>query len=179
MKLPVDRRRLMSLFAASSLISPAQTTNTPQSPTNSLPPDGGLFKGFEAKRVHTRGADIFLRHGGTGAPLLLLHGNPQTLACWHKTAGPLSKRFHIVMADLRGYGDSVGPRDGGAKHINYSFRTMAQDQIDVMASLGYSRFFVAGHDRGARTAHLRLRDAQVRVRLRHHFCDSGTENLRN
>src|SRR5262249_31052157 len=64
----------------------------------------------------------------------------------------LARRFHVVAADLRGYGDSVGPADGGKEHINYSFRTMARDQVEVMAALGYERFFVAGHDRGARTA---------------------------
>ena len=111
-----------------------------------------------------QGADIFLRHGGSGPPLLLLHGNPQTLACWHKIAEPLATRFHVVAADLRGYGDSVGPADGGADHVNYSFRTMAQDQVDVMAALGHDRFFLAGHDRGARTAHRMALDHPDRVR---------------
>jgi haloacetate dehalogenase len=61
-------------------------------------PDSGLFKGFEAKWVRTNGADIFLRHGGKSPPLLLLHSNPQTLACWHKIAEPMAKRFHVVVA---------------------------------------------------------------------------------
>jgi haloacetate dehalogenase len=129
-----------------------------------MPPDRGLFNGFEAKWIRTNGAEIFLRHGGTGAPLLLLHGNPQSHACWHQMSERLAKRYHVVAADLRGYGDSVGPTDGGKDHINYSFRTMARDQVDAMAALGYDRFFVAGHDRGARTAHRMALDHPERVR---------------
>src|SRR5436190_6445313 len=135
----------------------AQTTARP------LPPDNGLFPGFEARWVHTNGADIFLRHGGTGQPLLLLHGNPQSHVCWHKVAGPLARRYHVVVTDLRGYGDSVGPAEGGPDHANYSFRTMAQDQAAVMTALGYDRFFLAGHDRGARTAHRMALDQPGRV----------------
>jgi len=140
-----------------------QAVGTP-SVTRALPPDVGLFEGFEPRWVRTKGADIFLRHGGDGPPLLLLHGNPQTHACWHKVAETLAKRFHVVAADLRGYGDSVGPSDGGKDHANYSFRAMAQDQVEVMAALGYDRFFVAGHDRGARTAHRLALDHVERVR---------------
>jgi haloacetate dehalogenase len=101
-----------------------------------IPPDSGLFDGFVPKWVRTHGADIFLRHGGTGPPLLLLHGNPQSHTIWHQMAARLAKRFHVVAADLRGYGDSVGPSDGGKDHINYSFRAMAHDQVEVMAALG-------------------------------------------
>lgn len=128
------------------------------------PPDSGLFDGFEPRWVRTRGADIFLRHGGDGPPLLLLHGNPLTHASWHKVAGLLARRFRVVATDLRGYGDSVGSPDGGPNHINYSFRAMAQDQVDVMAALGHERFYLAGHDRGARTAHRLALDHPTRVR---------------
>jgi haloacetate dehalogenase len=83
----------------------------------------------------------------------LLHGNPMTHVAWHKIAGRLAEKFHVVAADLRGYGDSVGPEEGGENHINYSFRAMAQDQVEVMALLGYKSFLAAGHDRGARTVH--------------------------
>jgi haloacetate dehalogenase len=151
-------------LVSASLGALSQTTpTTSRSTTRPLPPDSGLFSGFEAKWVGTNGADIFLRHGGEGPPLLLLHGNPLTHASWHKIAEPLAKRFHVVAADLRGYGDSVGPTDGGPEHVNYSFRTMAQDQVDVMAALGHRRFFVAGHDRGARTAHRMALDHPDRV----------------
>ena len=162
---PVDRRHFVAAAAAGlgmqlvSVPTPAQTVTK-----RTLPPDSGLFKDFEARWVRTNGADIFLRHGGTGPPLLLLHGNPQSHACWHQAAARLARRFHVVAADLRGYGDSVGPADGGKEHINYSFRSMARDQIEVMAALGYDRFFVAGHDRGARTARRMALDHPERVR---------------
>jgi haloacetate dehalogenase len=168
----MDRREFVAAAAAgvgAQLVhasggAPAQTTTqTPITPPP-FPPDAGLFQGFDARWVRTRDADIFLRHGGEGPPLLLLHGNPLTHASWHKVAGVLARRFHVVAADLRGYGDSVGPADGGVNHVNYSFRTMAQDQVDVMAALGYDRFFLAGHDRGARTAHRLALDHPDRVR---------------
>lgn len=89
---------------------------------------------------------------GEGAPLLLLHGHPETYLMWHKVAGDLAHRFTVVMCDLRGYGDSGKP-DGLPDHSTYSKRTMAQDCVKVMAKLGYSRFSVMGHDRGARVAY--------------------------
>jgi len=103
-----------------------------------------MFEKFSAIDIETTGARIHLRHGGKGPPLLLLHGNPMTHVTWHKIADHLAERFHVVAADLRGYGDSVGPEDGGDNHVNYSFRAMAQDQIEVMERLGYREFFVAG-----------------------------------
>src|SRR5438270_12208856 len=132
----IDRRQFMAAAAGlgSELVS-ASSDALAQTAARPLPPDSGLFPGFEARWVRTNGADIFLRHGGTGQPLLLLHGNPQSHACWHKVAVSLANRYHVVVADLRGYGDSVGPSDGGAEHVNYSFRTMAQDQLDVMTAL--------------------------------------------
>jgi haloacetate dehalogenase len=168
----IDRRQFIAT-SATALATPLvgdgrDATAQPAAGTSvappRLPPDAGLFEGFEAKWVRTRGADIFLRHGGEGPPLLLLHGNPLTHASWHKVAGRLATRFHVVATDLRGYGDSIGPVEGGANHINYSFRAMAQDQVEVMAALGYDRFFLAGHDRGARTAHRLVLDHPERVR---------------
>jgi haloacetate dehalogenase len=117
-----------------------------------------MFHGFEKLTVDTGEARIALRHGGSGPPLLLLHGNPQTHVAWHKIAGALSAAYHVIASDLRGYGDSVGPEDGGEEHINYSFRAMARDQIQVMRKLGYDRFFAAGHDRGGRVVHRMCRD---------------------
>lgn len=88
---------------------------------------------------------------GSGPPLLLLHGYPQTHVEWHKMAARLAQRFTVVLADLRGYGDSSKPPDG-ENHVAYSKRAMALDQIEVMRALGFDRFAIVGHDRGARVA---------------------------
>jgi haloacetate dehalogenase len=111
-----------------------------------------LFPGFKHVDIRTKGAIIRVRHGGSGPPLLMLHGNPNNHVLWYAVAARLSERYHVVLADLRGYGDSSLP-DPGPKHINYSFRVMAQDMLEVMESLGHQRFFLAGHDRGARLSH--------------------------
>jgi len=111
-----------------------------------------VFEGFELEQVDGAGARINLRHGGSGPPLLLLHGNPLTHVMWHKIAPRLAEHYTVVAADLRGYGDSEKPR-GTEKHENYSFRAMANDQVAVMKHLGFDRFHVAGHDRGGRVAH--------------------------
>ena len=94
---------------------------------------------------------------GDGPPLLLLHGYPQTGYIWHKIAPQLARDFTIIIADLRGYGDSDKPPTS-ADHAVYSKRAMATDMISVMAALGHQRFFVAGHDRGGRVAHRLARD---------------------
>jgi haloacetate dehalogenase len=114
--------------------------------------DTALFPGFAQRRVATTGAEINCVIGGSGPPLLLLHGYPQTHAMWHKVASSLAEKFTVVCSDLRGYGDSSKP-DGGARSVNYSKRTMAADQVEVMRALEFSRFRLAGHDRGARVAH--------------------------
>lgn len=113
------------------------------------PVTSSLFPGFETRKIATSGATINVRRGGSGPPLLLVHGYPQTHAEWHKVVPDLAKRFTVVMVDLRGYGDSSKPPDG-ENHANYSKRAMALDQVEVMRALGYERFAVAGHDRGAR-----------------------------
>src|SRR3984893_2131199 len=84
-----------------------------------------LFPGFQHLDMRTSGAVIRLRHGGSGPPLLLLHGNPENHVAWHKIASRLAKNYHVVLPDLRGYGDSSLP-EPGPNHINYSFRAMAQ-----------------------------------------------------
>ena len=111
-----------------------------------------MFEGFERTSVETPGAAINLVRGGDGPPLLLLHGYPQTHVMWHKVAPELARHFTVVAPDLRGYGDSDKPA-GGGDHAVYSKRAMAEDQVQVMAALGFGRFDVVGHDRGARVGH--------------------------
>lgn len=122
-----------------------------------------LFPGWAARRITTGGgASIFCRHGGAGPPLLLMHGNPQTHAIWHRVAPALAARFHVVAMDLRGYGDSDGPGDLSRPVYDaaeYTFRAMAEDAREVMAAFGYSRFRAAGHDRGGRVLHRLCLDA--------------------
>jgi haloacetate dehalogenase len=111
-----------------------------------------MFENFTRTEIKTSGARIFIVCGGKGPPLLLMHGNPFSHLSWHKFAPRLAEQFTVVATDLRGYGDSEKP-PGGADHSNYSFRAMAQDQVEVMAALGHERFYAAGHDRGARVLH--------------------------
>src|SRR5205823_13570272 len=103
-----------------------------------------------------------VRHGGSGPPLLLLHGNPQTHVMWHKVAPRLARDFTVVASDLRGYGDSSKPPHTD-DHAPYSKRAMARDQVEVMRQLGFDRFFVAGHDRGGRCAYRMALDHPQRV----------------
>ncbi len=120
------------------------------------------FPDFAHLDVRTRGAVIRLRHGGSGPPLLLVHGNPQNHTCWYKIAARLAKNYHVILPDLRGYGDSSLP-EPGADHLNYSFRAMSEDLLEIMDQLGYEKFFVAGHDRGARTTHRMCMDHPARI----------------
>ena len=111
-----------------------------------------MMEGFTRTEIETSGARIVTVHGGKGPPLLLIHGNPFTHLSWHKFAPRLAQEFTVVATDLRGYGDSSKP-EGGERHENYSFRNMALDNVEVMASLGFKKFFAAGHDRGGRVLH--------------------------
>jgi haloacetate dehalogenase len=122
-----------------------------------------LFPGFESRRIRASGATINLKVGGEGPPVLLLHGYPQTHAMWHKVAPELARDYTVVCADLRGYGDSSKPR-GVPGHANYAKRAMALDMVEVMEALGFVKFHVVGHDRGARVAHRLARDHGKRVR---------------
>lgn len=127
-----------------------------------LPATDTLFEGFRMLDVATSGTTIRLRTGGSGPPLLLLHGYPQTHALWHKVAPRLARRFTVVAADLRGYGDSGKP-ETTEDHSPYSKRAMALDMAEVMTALGHDRFFVCGHDRGGRVAHRLALDHAERV----------------
>jgi haloacetate dehalogenase len=112
-----------------------------------------LFAGFAERRIRTVGdVEIYLRTGGSGPPLLLLHGYPQSHVMWHKIAPELARHTTLVIADLRGYGSSSAP-PGDEAHTTYSKRAMCEDCLAVMRALGHERFMVAGHDRGGRVAY--------------------------
>lgn len=121
-----------------------------------------LFKGFSLDFIDAGEGPIHVCHGGSGPPLLLLHGYPQTHVMWHKVAPLLARDFTVVAPDLRGYGASFKP-PSSPDHAAYSKRVMALDQIDVMRQLGFEQFFVAGHDRGGRVAYRMALDHPARV----------------
>ena len=115
--------------------------------------DQDLLPGFRRSSIRTApDVEIAFAVAGSGPPMLLLHGHPQTHAIWHRVAPTLARSFTVVLADLRGYGDSSKP-PGAADHANYAKRAMAADMIAVMAGLGFQRFDILSHDRGARVAH--------------------------
>jgi haloacetate dehalogenase len=121
-----------------------------------------MFEGFTRRTVEANGISINLVIGGKGPPVLLLHGYPQSHVMWHRLTPMLAERFTVVASDLRGYGDSAKPK-GDEAHRTYSKRTMAADQCAVMRALGFERFCVVGHDRGARVAHRMTLDHAARV----------------
>jgi haloacetate dehalogenase len=110
-----------------------------------------VFDGFELSQIDVGEAVLRTRHGGSGPPLLLLHGHPRTHVTWHRVAPLLADRFTVVCPDLRGYGESSKP-ETTADHEPYSKRAMARDGVALMAALGFERFAVAGHDRGSYVA---------------------------
>ena len=123
---------------------------------------GNLFEGFCRSQIETSGTTINLVRGGEGPAVLLLHGYPQTHVMWHKIAPRLAERFSVVATDLRGYGDSGKPASDGDLSV-YCKRTTAQDQVEVMAELGFESFHLVGHDRGARVGHRLALDHPERV----------------
>ncbi len=111
-----------------------------------------LFPGFKSGYFDSEEGSVFVRHGGEGPPVLLLHGFPQTHVCWHRVAPELARTHHVVCMDLRGYGWSSAPR-GDAAHTTYSKRAMGRDAVRFMSELGHTRFALVGHDRGARVGY--------------------------
>ncbi|MGB2318477.1 MAG: alpha/beta fold hydrolase [Candidatus Puniceispirillum sp.] len=117
-----------------------------------------FLHGFTVEKITLPGVEINYASAGTGPPILLLHGHPQTHIVWRKVAPILVNAGYCVIApDLRGYGDSGKPKSD-ADHLPYSKRVMAQDQVALMTKLGHERFSVVGHDRGGRVAHRMARD---------------------
>jgi haloacetate dehalogenase len=123
---------------------------------------GALLDGFDRAEVETGETSIFVRWSGSGPPILLLHGFPQTHLMWHGVAPRLAGRFTVVCADLRGYGASGCPAST-PDHAPYAKRAMARDMVAVMERLGFPRFSVAGHDRGGRVAYRLALDHPARV----------------
>lgn len=121
-----------------------------------------LLPGFSDERVRAGEVTLHVRRGGSGPPLLLLHGYPQTVAMWHRVAAPLARRFTVIVADLRGYGGSEKP-PSSPDHAPYAKRAMARDQLALMRALGFERFAVVGHDRGGRVGHRLALDAPEAV----------------
>ena len=115
------------------------------------------FPGFTTHTIPTGDVEIHAVVGGSGPPLLLLHGHPETHVAWWKVAPRLAQRYTVVATDMRGYGASAKPR-GSADHATYSKRVMGADQVGVMDQLGFSRFQAVGHDRGGRVLHRMMLD---------------------
>ncbi|HEX8101612.1 MAG TPA: alpha/beta hydrolase [Solirubrobacteraceae bacterium] len=121
-----------------------------------------LFAGFETRDIETSRGAVHAVVGGSGPPLLLLHGYPESLLMWHATAPLLAEHHTVVATDLAGYGASFRPRPS-ADHAAHGKRAMALDQVEAMAALGFDRFAVAGHDRGGRVAYRMALDHPDRV----------------
>lgn len=128
----------------------------------SHPADALFPEGFQVRRIQANGLSHCVRIGGEGPPLLLLHGYPQTHACWHRLAPALAGHYTLVMPDLRGYGDSDKPQ-GDPAHETYSKRATAADAAAIMSALGHEQFEVIGHDRGGRVTHRLCLDHPDRV----------------
>ena len=145
----MDRRLLLQAAAAAGALAARPTLAAEAEPR--------FFPGFKSFRVRTSGAEISGVIGGSGPPILLLHGAPQSHVTWRLVAPRLAADHTVICPDLRGYGDSSQPAET-ADHAGYSKRAMALDQIEVMKSFGFDRFPVVGQDRGARVAHRLILD---------------------
>src|SRR5918994_5104130 len=147
----LSRREMLQIAAGSAALSVLPRPITAQ-PTAGPGSTLRFFPGFKSARVKTSGAEINLVHAGSGPPLLLMHGAPQTHVSMRALAADLVKDYTVIAPDLRGYGESSKPPDGD-NHANYSKRAMALDQVEVMKSFGFDRFAIVGHDRGGRVGH--------------------------
>ncbi len=122
-----------------------------------------MFEGFEESSIEVApGVSLHVRTAGTGSPVVLVHGYPQSGLCWHRVAPALAETHTVVVPDLRGYGRSSTPPDDD-DHTVYSKRQMAADVVAVMGALGHERFAVVGHDRGGRVAYRTALDHPDRV----------------
>lgn len=150
---------ILMFLIVSFLTTPAIAADTKKSEIRPGPSETSLklFSGFKRQMIETSGATINTLIGGSGPAMLLMHGFPETHVMWRDVAPLLAKDYTVVVTDLRGYGDSSVPADG-KNHEGYSKRTMAKDQVEVMKKLGFDRFIVVAHDRGARVAHRMGRD---------------------
>lgn len=171
---PGDPRRRDLLRGAAALVagSLALGSRAPaaaQGESEALAVDARFFPAFRTEKVTTSGAVIHSVVGGSGPPVLLLHGAPQSRVSWAAVARELARDHTVVVTDLRGYGDS-GKVQGSRDHNEYSKRTMALDQVEVMRHFGFERFSVVGHDRGARVTHRLALDHAQRVE-RAALCD--------
>lgn len=164
---PQNPGRRQLLGVGSLLLGTLPLLTTTAASAQTAAEDSGLdakyFPGFTVKRIETNGVTIHTLVGGKGAPVLLLHGAPLSHLAWASVAVQLASDFTVVVPDLRGYGWSSKP-EGGDNHINYSKRTMAQDQVNVMEKLGFKQFALVGHDRGGRVARRLTLDHPERVK---------------
>jgi haloacetate dehalogenase len=156
------RRRFLGTSLGAVIGSAALPGEAMGAATPGRRPTVNFFPGFDPIRIETSATSINGVRGGSGPPLLLLHGYPQSHLEWVRIAPMLAEHFTVIATDLRGYGDSAKPADG-ENHSGYSKREMARDQIEVMDQLGFSRFAVVGHDRGGRVAHRMALDHSDRI----------------
>jgi haloacetate dehalogenase len=152
-------RQVGAVVAATALPGPAAGDTQA---ADGVSPALKFFPGFKPLTLQGSGATINGAIAGQGPPVLLLHGAPQSMISWRLVAPLLAKEHTVVVTDLRGYGDSSKPPDG-ENHANYSKRTMALDQVEVMRQLGFEKFVVFGHDRGGRVGHRMALDHPDRV----------------
>ncbi len=151
-------------WAASAALAGARAVAQTETQSGDKAPFMNFFpSGFRNERIKTSGAEINAVIGGSGPPVLLFHGAPQSVITWRLIAPDLAKDFTIVMCDLRGYGDSSKPEDQ-PKHASQSKRPMALDGVEVMEHLGHRQFLMVGHDRGGRVGRRMALDHPDRVR---------------